>query len=142
MRQELAAALRAIKPAWFDCDRPRVPSAYPAVGDGWYQLLRDLLEYARWRDEELYRIRGTPNPFDGFRIGQIKEKFGRLRFAYLGGDPEFRGAVEFARLLSGSICEVCGLPGEERDDGWVHTLCDKHWALRRDARRDSKTIES
>ena len=63
-------------------------------------------------------------------IVQIKEKFGGLRFYYQtpdGTPQEVREAIwpltQKAETESYSICEVCGAPGEPRQDGWVQTLC-------------------
>jgi hypothetical protein len=61
-------------------------------------------------------------------IGQIKEKFGGLRFYYDGGDEYIDGMVTMAETLAGGICEECGDRGKRRDGGWVRTLCDKHEA--------------
>ena len=60
-------------------------------------------------------------------IGQIKEKFGELRFYYDGGDDYIAGLVDMAEVMSYHICEDCGNPGMLRQDlRWVKVLCDKH----------------
>lgn len=58
---------------------------------------------------------------------QCKEKFGRLRFYYSGGDEAIRGMVDFAETLSGSICEDCGkMDGSVgHTQGWIKTCCEK-----------------
>jgi len=106
-----------------------------AVGDGWYQLVKQLLLDI----EKLYRL--YPDDFKGFRIEQVKEKFGGLRF-YVNhypncGVPDVLPTVEFfeknplAKLIadaeeaSFTICEDCGSDGKLRQDrSWVRTLCD------------------
>lgn len=57
---------------------------------------------------------------------QIKEKFGTLRFYYLGGDDYCRGVESMAESMSAVTCEVCSSPGKLRHGGWVQTLCDEH----------------
>jgi hypothetical protein len=57
---------------------------------------------------------------------QVKEKFGTLRFYYRGGDEHIDTLVDFAGLMSGSICDVCGSPGKIREGGWITTRCDIH----------------
>ena len=69
-----------------------------------------------------------------YKIGQIKEKFGGLRF-YVDGESEYGGVVDvvadklihLAESQSFHICERCGDGAEQRTDlGWTKTLCDKH----------------
>lgn len=56
-------------------------------------------------------------------IGQIKEKFGTLRFYYDGGDEYVRGAVSFAEYLSSKICQETGDRASLCSRGsWVKTL--------------------
>lgn len=59
---------------------------------------------------------------------QIKEKFGGLRFYYIGGDSYIRGLVTMAEAMSEVTCEACGNIGKHRSGGWIKTLCDEHWA--------------
>lgn len=55
---------------------------------------------------------------------QVKEKFGTLRFYYVGGDDYIRGMVSFAESLSGSMCEGCGVPSKvKNNDGWYSNIC-------------------
>ena len=62
----------------------------------------------------------SPHP----RAFQVKEKFGGLSFYMTCGTDEIFGLIEEAAALSYKTCEVCGKPGEERPNGWIHTLCD------------------
>jgi len=90
-----------------------------AVDEGWIGLVNELFD-------ELVKT-GVP-----FRIVQIKEKFGGLRFYYEDDrmlDPE--KAWEIDRLVnlyeqkSQDICERCGNPGSLRTiNRWLVTLCD------------------
>lgn len=59
-------------------------------------------------------------------IGQVKEKFGGLRFYIDGGTEEHRHYIRFAEAMSFRTCEQCGAPGETRNIGWMKTLCVRH----------------
>jgi hypothetical protein len=62
-------------------------------------------------------------PFTGISAGQVKEKFGTLRF-YCPLTPEIEEYVELAERLSAVTCEVCGNCGKIRDGVHVMCLCD------------------
>lgn len=59
-------------------------------------------------------------------ILQIKEKFGGLRFYVVGSNNEYNNYIRFAESMSFHTCELCGAPGEARNDGWTKVLCEKH----------------
>ncbi len=66
---------------------------------------------------------------DGYRsshpkASQVKEKYGGLRFYMTCGTDEIFDLIEEAEALSYKTCEECGEPGEERNTGWIRTLCD------------------
>ena len=68
-------------------------------------------------------------------IAQVKEKFGGLRFYVdMHGDKLYNERVysyiQFAEQLSYSVCEICGAPGEVRNNRWYKTLCDAHHHVR------------
>lgn len=102
-------------------DPPRV-QGWPAVGDGW----RDLLERA------CDRIRATVRADGGwFQSTQIKEKFGELRFYWTGTlSPEaaarVEDAIKLAEARSARTCEVCGAAGRLYGPIWLLTRCDTH----------------
>ena len=124
------------------------------IGPGWKPLVEELSKYIahkskRWSEvvEIKKRLEGAEknieedypwitdyfkrypsDPFIGFEIVQVKEKFGGLRFYCHGGTEEVHGAIHFAEQLSYRICEECGCPGELRtaNRSWIRTLCDKH----------------
>lgn len=73
-----------------------------------------------------------------YRIDQIKEKFGGLRY-YI--TPSLSTTREIAALmqqiifkyedLSFSICEICGESGEVRNStSWIRVLCEEHERIR------------
>jgi hypothetical protein len=56
---------------------------------------------------------------------QIKEKFGTLRiYLRTGGNDFMSGAIQFAELMSGTVCERTGQPGKmcRSREGWRKTL--------------------
>lgn len=58
--------------------------------------------------------------------GQVKEKFGTLRFYYTGGDDAIDGMVQLAEAMSAVTCDVCGAPGKKNSSGWISTRCEEH----------------
>lgn len=82
-----------------------------SVGYGWRGILTTLVHTLRLTDPE-------------FKIHQIKEKFGGLRF-YVGGMSVVgHGLISWAETRSESVCEACGSWGVLRENGWWKTLCD------------------
>ncbi len=94
----------------------------PAVGDGW----RDLLERACARVRAAIRLKGG-----SFRVTQICEKYGTLRFCWEGTlSREAAGrveeAIDLAEARSATTCDVCGELGALRAGDWLATRCDVH----------------
>lgn len=108
-------------------------SKWISVGSGWYGLLLNM-------DEALNRI--APD----YRLQQVKEKFGTLRFyASYGGPADevdkfmWNAIIRYGESISGQICEDCGdRHGQQKEHqtyvkvttestysagGWIHTLC-------------------
>ena len=95
-------------------DRPKIQKAgFFAVGNGWYGIIRELIEKsiaAGWDKQ----------------ICQVKEKFGGLRF-YINSAPDgVHKLIREAENKSLEICEICGNPGQQRNGGWIKTLCEEH----------------
>jgi len=102
-----------------------------AVGDGWIPLLEKLFRFCQFNHDK--------NGYPQLVADQIKEKFGTLRFYFhmeecdspnakygkqFNRGPELlEGAISFAELMSGSICEICGNPGESNTEGWLKVRC-------------------
>lgn len=59
------------------------------------------------------------------KVFQVKEKWGGLRFYLNGGTEEMQAAINKAEKESLQICEICGMPGRIRNNGWTVTLCDR-----------------
>ena len=87
------------------------------VGPGWLPLIEVL-------DKQLTVL----DPY--YNIVQVKEKFGGLRYyivtseSYTTADRMY-AIIDTIESLSFRICEDCGRPGEERENGWIRTLCDE-----------------
>lgn len=84
------------------------------VGPGWGGLIDDLIA-------DLFKL-----GWDG-KVGQVKEKFGGLRF-YIGeGSKEIHDRVTAAEDLSYKTCEACGEPGTPGSGKykWIKTYCDR-----------------
>ena len=59
-------------------------------------------------------------------ISQVKEKYGTLRFYVHNSTDRVASLIDFAELMSGCTCEVCGKPGKTGGNGWIRTLCIDH----------------
>ena len=114
------------------------------VGPGWWEDLLAAFE----------KISAIMSQYPGykFRVAQIKEKFGTLRFYYdihkMGEDeqewpvPEdavrdkisqqVRAVMIELESATEKKCEICGDRGELRNNGWLLTLCDKHDAAQKE----------
>jgi hypothetical protein len=59
---------------------------------------------------------------------QLKTKFGALRCYMSRAVPEIAALIDEASSLSERLCEVCGLPGEQRRTkrGGVCVACHQH----------------
>lgn len=99
--------------------RSRTP--YKPCGDGWIPLINKLAEDLADLD---------PN----YRIDQIKEKFGGLRFYFTPSTDDeetvqlMNEMVSQAEAKASKTCEKCGAQGELRQTSWMKTLCDKHYS--------------
>lgn len=93
-------------------------------GDGWFQLLYDLSE----KIEPLIQKYIDDNPEEEYHpcAGQVKEKFGTLRFYMTSYADDIEDLITEAETLSGTTCEQCGEPGRLRGEHWVYTACDEH----------------
>jgi hypothetical protein len=93
------------------------------TGDGWYNIIDTLCSQIQWHikhnldkdeDPEAVNVEAT----------QVKEKFGGLRFYYIGGNDFISGLACMAESMSEKTCEECGSPGTQNDVGWIRTQCD------------------
>ena len=90
-------------------------------GDGWHDLLWELCEAI---EEELQHfVQSEDSPF---RVEQVKEKYGTLRFYTNWGTDRIYELIQDAENKSAVTCEVCGKPGKLRGTGWLSTTCEEH----------------
>ena len=59
-----------------------------------------------------------------FRIVQIKEKYGYLRFYFAGGNKAVGDIVSKYEKISSHTCVVCGAPATKITRGWICPYCD------------------
>lgn len=89
--------------------------------DGWYWLIDQLCDKI-----QSYIDLNKHLKISQVIATQVKEKYGGLRFYYIGGDNRIDGYVSFAEHLSYAICEKCGsTENVGRTDGWIYTRCEK-----------------
>jgi hypothetical protein len=100
---------------WADGDVPIVD-----CGEGWHPLILKLHNTIAEIDPD-------------YRVEQIKEKFGGLRYYVMTSeklsDEQRRRVFEltdWAEAESTHICEVCGAPGTLNDGPWLSTRCSLH----------------
>lgn len=107
------------EPAWSD------------LPEGWYRLLDALCKSIE--------LSLTDEQLRDFRVTQIKEKFGGLRFYCNGGTDITSDMIESVEQRSEGICMECGEAGKRRSGSWVVTMCDfcTAEAALRSARRDA-----
>jgi len=61
---------------------------------------------------------------EDFKIIQIKEKYGGLRFYVDGADNEIQAWIHFAESTSYDICQECGTNQNlGNTKGWIRTVC-------------------
>lgn len=63
----------------------------------------------------------------GFKITEIRQKFGTLTVYFSKATPEVQAVVDEAQAASMVTCEVCGSPGRLAERrGWISVKCDAH----------------
>ena len=132
MRQELDEALvRDFPNLYADRHNKKEPFCWGfECGDGWEPLIRALSQ-----EVETIIVAMPEKERKKFRVKQVKEKFGTLRF-YMGiAHDGIHAAIEKAEAASAVTCESCGKPGCSRNNGgWISVLCDEHQAERQKKR--------
>lgn len=115
------------------------------VGEGWLPLIDTLCEVMSKEINELQnKIRceeenknfaaiTSLNEILNSKINslptiiRINEKYGRLEFKILEPSARHSNFIDIISILSSKMCEVCGKPGEPRNNhGKVKTYCDSH----------------
>ena len=62
-----------------------------------------------------------------YRIVQIKEKYGYLRWYDFGHTEEAYEVISKYSKLSETTCIVCGKPATKITRGWISPYCDEHF---------------
>jgi hypothetical protein len=128
MQKELEQRLVERWPTWFSTGgdfRHTAMTRGFEHGDGWFEILWRLCVDLEPLVTEMERAGGRQ-----FEVLQVKEKFGGLRF-YVNcrRNEAIRQRIGIAADESFRTCEVCGQPGELREERWIRTLCDLHDTL-------------
>lgn len=116
MSPELQEKIFALKPEWFEDLQYGVE-----CGDGWFDLIRDLTVKLLALEEE------EPNNFTHFKVSQIKQKLGGLRFyidcSRLEHTYRINALITSHEHKSYDVCEICGKEAKVRTLKYVQTLC-------------------
>ena len=89
-----------------------------AMPDGWRKAFG--LQMCEELKQELIKI----NKMDEFRIAQIKEKFGELRFYTNWVTDEIEAIINKYTKLSRKTCINCGKPATVITTGWISPFCN------------------
>ncbi len=94
------------------------------IPEGWYAAFGEKMI------DELNEILVKYNFVDEYKIIQIKEKFGKLRW-YDNGVPEqaydeYCVWLDKYEMLSGQFCIDCGKTAEIVKNWWILPLCEDH----------------
>ena len=90
--------------------------------DGWRKAFGEML------CEEIYNALVECGGLDDYRIEQIKEKFGQLRWYSYPSYEKVERIIDKYSVLSENICIICGKPDVPMTgDVWFYPLCEKHY---------------
>lgn len=92
-------------------------------GSGWFNLIDTLCGSIQNYIDNNSR---PGREISQVTVDQVKEKYGTLRFYTTGGDKLTDGMIWFAENMSARTCEICGMPGKMRGNGWYYAACDEH----------------
>lgn len=97
------------------------------IDAGWLLLVEGLLYKLQWE------IDGLPEEERSqYKVVQVKEKFGGLRFYMNKMTPTMSQNITLAEAKSHTICEKCGAPGRTASlGGWLKTYCDPCFAAKK-----------
>lgn len=86
--------------------------------DGWRKAFGEQM------CEEIRKALVKHNYLEKYRISQIKEKFGSLRWYDFGAPSEVFDITEKYERQSRSVCIGCGKPATKVSTGWISPWCD------------------
>lgn len=89
-------------------------------GDGWFQIIAELCGKIDAYLADKMDLKKS------FKVNQVKETFGSLRFYVSVADDTIYSFIEEAEKKSEETCELCGKPGSIiKNNGWLTCLCEK-----------------
>lgn len=101
------------------------------VEDGWFNIIR-CMSFAIQTEIDISNENTNKenaisselrSKISQVEVLQIKEKFGKIRVYYRGGNEMIHHFVFMAEYMSEITCECCGEPGKLIRSGWFKTLC-------------------
>ena len=79
--------------------------------------------------EDIRRVLVKANYLYDYRVAQVKEKFGTLRFYDCGAPSsiyrELQDAIDKYEEMSARTCIRCGRPATKISLGWISPFCDE-----------------
>lgn len=104
--------------------------------DGWRKAFGEML------CEEIYNALVECGGLDDYRIEQIKEKWGMLRWYSYPSYEEVERIIDKYSVLSENICIICGKPDVPMTGhNWIYPLCKKCYCTPNDYRKGDMTEE-
>ncbi len=92
------------------------------TGNGWYGLIEKLSLQL-----EMILLKIPEQERKNYRVVQVKQKFGSLRFYLSNSTPEMDLLIKHAEEDSVRVCEICGESGGIIDSSFVRrTRCIIH----------------
>lgn len=86
--------------------------------DGWRKAFGEQM------CEEIREVLIKYDYLDKYRIMQIKEKFGQLRWYDNGAPREVFDIIDKYEKISERTCIICGQPATLISKGWISPFCD------------------
>lgn len=107
---------------YFDLEEDKIHTFIDCAPGGWAKLCEDLCA-------ELKPLLEKAGYVDEYKLCQVKEKFGGLRW-YDCGIPEpisdeYDTLIQKYEDLSYKTCCICGAPATKMSMGWISPFCDK-----------------
>lgn len=94
-------------------------TSWSGIPDGWNKAFGNMM--LEELNDEIKR-----SNLRGFRIVNMKEKWGMLQVDASGFNDEILHIIDKYEALSQNICAVCGKPDVfVTNDGWIYPLCYK-----------------
>lgn len=88
---------------------------------GWHKAFADM-----FCDEVLVAAKAD-GCLDDLMTGEVKEKFGEMRWYFYGESESVRTINRKYCALSSGICIACGKPDVRTTDGWITPICYECW---------------